>query len=323
MPHPDEGTIQALLDGELDSAEQARVEAHIAGCQPCARRLAAAREFMSEADRLVEVLQVPDRPAAVPARPRRRAMLRNLAWAASIVVAAGLGYWGRGTIPTRQSSAVEGELAANAPVASTPAAKATDEAAVPAEQKTQATGGDLDRLAPTTNASRDAAPSAPIQAAGAAVSRANEAAPPPTAAEQEVKDARADAPATKMARTLEADGPTWRVISMEEAVRLLGGQIRLIDGLTADRVEAGPGTAVAGADPSLALVRVVYASGTVLLDQQRPSGAKELRQEAASGAMRAAAAPEGTGWQEREGLRFVVTGGVSPDSIRELARRVR
>ncbi len=73
----------------------------------------------------------------------------------------------------------------------------------------------------------------------------------------------------------QADEPAaaWRVISMEEGVRLLGGQIRLIDGLAAERVETGPGTAVAGADPAVAVVRVIYASGAVTLDEQRSATA--------------------------------------------------
>jgi hypothetical protein len=91
---------------------------------------------------------------------------------------------------------------------------------------------------------------------------------------------------------------------MEEGVRLLGGQIRLIDGLSPERVETGPGTAVPGADPSLPLVRVIYASGSVTLDQQRPATALTARREADA---------VGRGAASRDclagaGRRFVITG---------------
>ena len=97
------------------------------------------------------------------------------------------------------------------------------------------------------------------------------ASPPPAAAEREALDARANAVAPNGNRLADEAITAWRVVSMEEAVRVLGGQIRLIDGLTPNRIEVGPGTAVAGADPGLQVVRVVYADGAVTLDEQRPA----------------------------------------------------
>jgi anti-sigma factor RsiW len=99
MSHPDEGTIQMLLDGELDSRERERVEDHIAGCASCAAHLAEAREFLQEADRLVDVLAVPQRESKPRVAVHRRPLVRTLAWAASIAVAVGIGYWGRGANP--------------------------------------------------------------------------------------------------------------------------------------------------------------------------------------------------------------------------------
>ena len=155
------------------------------------------------------------------------------------------------------------------------------------------------------------------------------AAPATPAPAQELGDARANAPAAKVAQSAES-APAWRVISMEEGVRLLGGQIRLIDGLAADRIETGPGTAVAGADPAVAVVRVVYASGAVTLDQarsadeQRSATEVAARREAAADAATGATARSGvTAWQEHGGIRFVVTGSVFADSLRALGARVR
>jgi hypothetical protein len=108
---------------------------------------------------------------------------------------------------------------------------------------------------------------------------------------------------------------------MAEGVRLLGGQIRLIDGLTPDRVEAGPGTAVPGADGALPVVRVLYASGAIALDQQRPMEAAAGRRAAEASAD--AAAPSPPAWAEQNGIRFVVTGSVTPESLRTLGTLVR
>lgn len=110
---------------------------------------------------------------------------------------------------------------------------------------------------------------------------------------------------------------------MEEAVRILGGQIRLIDGLSPERVETGPGTAVAGADPAAAVVRVVYSGGAIVLDEQRTGKAESAgRLDAAQAPQRMVTAPS-IGWREAGAIRFAVTGSVSPDSLTALAGGVR
>lgn len=73
MSHPAEGTLQALLDGELPRADRAEVELHLRGCSACrgeAERLRAAAAALTAA--LAHV----DRPApterALAAASRRR-----------------------------------------------------------------------------------------------------------------------------------------------------------------------------------------------------------------------------------------------------------
>ena len=308
MSHPDEGTIQALLDGELEPAERARVETHVGSCSACAARVAEARAFQLEADRLVEVLAVPSLPArARGASPGRRTVVRTLAWAASILLAVAVGYWGRGAEPGQAVVLQEGERPsggrdAAAPM-SPPASGSTPTAPPPA----------------TTTAP---APRAEAKSADQPVANAPRPALQP--AERDLLDARANEVAAKAARQVDEPAAAWRVVSMEEGVRLLGGQIRLIDGLAPDRVETGPGTAVSGADPSLPLVRVIYASGSVTLDQQRPATQVAARREtAAEAATGATAGANVTAWQERGGIRYVITGSVPADSLRALGARVR
>ncbi len=77
MSHLDEGTLHALLDGELASSEMMEIEAHLDGCSACSARLRAAREFLEEADRLVGSVQfgrfaAAATPAAAGAAPQRQ-----------------------------------------------------------------------------------------------------------------------------------------------------------------------------------------------------------------------------------------------------------
>jgi hypothetical protein len=129
MPHLDEGTLHALLDGELDLAEVKEIQIHLGTCSACGSRLQDVKEFLAEADRLVGTLETPSgaariqpepapappatpprsTPRAAPREPvwdtppelflpdsgddtaRRRRWTRRLRWAAMIVVILGAG----------------------------------------------------------------------------------------------------------------------------------------------------------------------------------------------------------------------------------------
>jgi len=71
MSHLDEGTLHALLDGELDLHEVKEIQAHIGSCAACGTRLREVKEFHGEADRLVGVLELPSAPSrrTAPAEP--------------------------------------------------------------------------------------------------------------------------------------------------------------------------------------------------------------------------------------------------------------
>jgi anti-sigma factor RsiW len=63
MSHLDEGTLHALLDGELDLHEVKEIQAHIGSCAACGTRLREVKEFHGESDRLVGVLEMPSAPS--------------------------------------------------------------------------------------------------------------------------------------------------------------------------------------------------------------------------------------------------------------------
>ncbi len=64
MSHLDEGTLHAMLDGELSGDEVAQAQAHLEECAQCRALLDEARDFLGEADILVESLDEPTAPAA-------------------------------------------------------------------------------------------------------------------------------------------------------------------------------------------------------------------------------------------------------------------
>jgi len=117
MPHVDEGTLHALLDGELGAAEVLEVQTHFATCPACAARLDEARQLLAETERLVTALEPPAAAAAgaprlmvgkplipldpvvlIPDNPTPTEVRRNrfkiMAWAAGFLVVVGAGFFG-------------------------------------------------------------------------------------------------------------------------------------------------------------------------------------------------------------------------------------
>lgn len=97
MSHVDDGTLHAYLDGELPPAERARLEAHLAECPACRTRLEEERALVERAGQLLGLAQPVERPAPPMHQLRRpRLVWRRrvpLAWAASLLMAVGLGYY--------------------------------------------------------------------------------------------------------------------------------------------------------------------------------------------------------------------------------------
>jgi Putative zinc-finger len=156
MSHVDEGTLHAYLDGELAPVERERVDTHLKGCPACQARLAEERAIIERASRLLGMATPPER-AIPPLHQLRRPpvvwrLRRPLAWAATVVLAVGLGWLARGSASRRiagldEQSTTRAE-SATAPV-TTPAAVAT----VPGDQEVQL----KDAKVPGRNANRERA----------------------------------------------------------------------------------------------------------------------------------------------------------------------
>ena len=67
MSHLDEGTLHAMLDGELEPKEVAEIQAHLGSCSSCGLRLREVREFLDEADRLIASVEM-ERSRSGPCR---------------------------------------------------------------------------------------------------------------------------------------------------------------------------------------------------------------------------------------------------------------
>ena len=104
MSHVDDGTLHAYLDGELAPAEARGVDAHLAQCPGCRERLEEERALITRAGELLALAAPPDRELppfrAGDVKPAARLwwqVRQPLAWAATIVLALGIGtYLGRG-----------------------------------------------------------------------------------------------------------------------------------------------------------------------------------------------------------------------------------
>lgn len=300
MSHLEAGTLHALLDGEIASSELPPVQAHLAECAECRARLEQERLLLAEAEGLVETLEVPaGEPATrAPERPRPRWGV-PLAWAASLIAAVGLGYVARGgnsagTEPPRESQLsgiradspvalpaapaagvapaqnAPGPLAAREPAASGQTAKRNTRNRVTVEPPRQKSTPALERLevavspaSPAPDSSRRVAePSAAPTVAGALGTRlsAQRLRGQSLRLEEAVVTGVSEASAAKA-----AFAPP-EPISLSDAIRRLGGSLRLIEGLIPLRLEAqGPS------------VRVVYAvsQGELVLSQQLVDGRVE------------------------------------------------
>ncbi len=117
MPHVDDGSLHAYLDGELAPPEAQGVEAHLAQCAGCRTRLEEERALIARAAELLARAAPPERelppfrPGDVEPPVRLWWQVRlPLAWAATVALALGIGiYLGptldrpRGAEPTARS----------------------------------------------------------------------------------------------------------------------------------------------------------------------------------------------------------------------------
>lgn len=350
MPHPDEGMIHELLDGELNADQSTALLSHLDQCADCRRLHDEARGLLAEADGVIASLDdAPDRGAApaeeedrmpAPAAKSvgvgaplvlipegtggmrwRRIRPRSYLWAASLVAAAGIGYMLLAMPP--RSGPVTEEVAAS-PDQRDSATTATAEPAGAGELAAAApkpvTARRHDSVLPQRElaaAPRKDAPASNRTAAKATAPNArraaSEVAPPPAAALNAgaASDAASEQARAPAEPSLAARAQLRTRIGLDEAKRQLGSALHGIDGLRAAMVGLVPGSDVPGADPSRDVVRAVYVDAA-----GRPFFLDQQR--IAPGAPTA-----GRAGIVRGDVQIILHGGVPADSLRALEPRVR
>lgn len=329
MPHAAEGALHAYLDGAASAAERAELDAHLAHCELCRVRLSEERALRQRAGELLDRVQPPERALpplhAIRARRRRPRWLIPLSWAATVVLAVGLGYYARGE-DERIGTPVD-------EIAVAPAATETTRERVAApEQRQQPAPARTPPPVPSRaeTAARPSAPPAvsgdvaaaarpdtgePTAAAGAVALRDQVPQRPaaPTARAEAPREAAAlaaEAPAANLARVRRIAAAEWRVISPSTARDVLGTDPVGVAGLTVRQIRTSPAT---GGPATILIEQAVDATTVIQLYQRRSTTTREA---------------DLYGTSERlaryvGGLRVEIAGPLSEDSLNRLLEQLQ
>ena len=326
MSHVDEGTLHAYLDGELPSVERAAVDRHIAECATCRASLAEERALLERASALLGSARPVERPAP-PFEQLRRApqrsswrVRRSVAWAASIVLALGLGYYIRNpefriapqaapqpvSVAQNRAAAPPQEEKAVAPLQPSPAGRRPPPPAPPAPPADELAFAERQREAGVV--------------ASAPVARADSVAPrEPLHLDAVVVTGRAAANAAAAAPTPQ-DRSTlteWPIISRSAARSLLGTDPVGLPGLATRRIRRSPRT------DGTVVVEQALDSATFIQIFQRPASPAALYDSAqgyARGFERSRTDRLLARFVGR--LRVEIAGPVSADSLNRLLEQV-
>lgn len=346
MSHVDDGTLHAYLDGESTAVEREHLEAHLAGCAACRARLEEERVLIERAGRLLGLAAPPERaspPFHELRRPRRGGggYRLPLAWAATLALAVGIGWYSRGWIRTPERDQLQQKVAVETP---SPAASAEPPAQAPAApsghvepRPNRPTGevrmrGSADAL--TTGAAQDMPraglpESTPVVTAAGAVARleAETARPDLRAAVAPVPAAPAPIVLVDGRRIYDESAihrmsTTWPVIEPQRARDLLGEDPAVIPGYAVRALRSNP------AARSEIVVEQMVDTGLVLLFERRSdvagfaAPATRLAQGQAAGKANERQASERLARYIRS-LRVEIAGSLSADSLSALLGLIR
>jgi hypothetical protein len=331
MSHVDDGTLHAYLDGELAPVERERVKGHLAACQGCRGRLAEEQAIIERAGRLLDLAAPATSAVAPPLHTLRRRpawwqLRRPLAWAATVVLAVGLGWFLRGGTVGVSEQPVEARPEA-APVAKSVGQAAAGEpireplsAAVPVRPaQVPSTGPEAaaDRVVPPA--------SPPPVAAKLAPSRQNE--PVAAAVQAGSVESMPTADEEASARSDRARLPsTWTLVDSATASDVLGRVPATIPGRPVRALRRGP-----GAIPQIAVEQDMGGGVFVVLIEQAAQGPSEgarreqVGRDANQGVvLRGQAQPASERLARFVGpLRVEIAGPLPADSLTQLLELVR
>ena len=339
MSHVDDGELTAYADGAYsgDDPVALRIAAHLSTCGDCRTRLEQSHELRDRAAAILafaapasvvapsfETLQA---QAVTPTRARRRVF--PYAWAASIVMALGLGWFGRDALRPPAPRMSDAVVQSDAPpsMSNTEAAEeATVDRTVPVTTQSARTESRTRDMA-ANRAEKQGA----VAGAGAVANTG--AAPPPSAAPLPVAPPPTPptAAVSEFAQRVElaelvVTGEATEYITAAEAERR-GIKLARIPELPITRVGLRSGsTIVEQVLPdekvvTLTVMHTVAVEAARALALQDAAGKRREASPAAAAAPAAAPPPDVT---VRVGERSVtITGNLPPDSLRALGRKIR
>jgi hypothetical protein len=353
MSHVDEGTLHAYLDAELPSAERAALEAHLAACATCRANLTEERSLRERATAVLGAARPVERPAPpleqLRREPRRSPwrVRRSFAWAASIALALGIGYYMRSPSPDARTYSAQTQRVALDQ--NRDAATEEDKTAVRSQSQRRPSQRQTSRPVDEVFARRDA-PRADSAAtldyrgnAPPAAQATVAAAPAPRLADSIKPDARAVSGALARAEQDRApaaaaiivDGAplrqltptTWPVINRRMARSILGEEPVGLPGLATRAFRRAPGT------DGTVVVEQALDSSTVIQIFQRPAYPYDSSGSGYANEGRARPRAFANENQARErssrmfgrfvrGLRVEITGPLSSDSLNRLLEQV-
>jgi hypothetical protein len=339
MSHVDDGELTAYADGAYpaNDPEALRIAAHLSTCGNCRTRLEQSHELRDRAAQILtfaapasviapsfETLQA---QAVAPAHVRRRTF--PLAWAASIVMAIGLGWFTRDALrppaPRMSDTVVHGDAPVPAPSVEAKEEAASERPAAPV----------ITQSAPAEDRARDlAANRAQKQVAGAGAVASTGAAPPPSAAPMPSAPPPTPPQAAvsdfsqrvELAQVVVTGEPTEYVTAAEAERR--GIQLARIPELPITRVGLRSGTTIVEQVlPDEKVVTLTVSNPAVAEMRaftQQEAGAKRREASPAAAPPAAANATPPPNVTVQVGARSVtITGSLPPDSLRALGRKIR
>lgn len=331
MSHVDDGTVHAYLDGELTPAERAQLEAHVAECVTCRTRLADERALADRAGQLLGYAQPVERPAPPlhQLRPPRLVWRVRvpLAWAATVLVAVGLGYYAGGAGRDFESPPAPAQVAASPAMdsfgtaqqiarlqdrlAQQPSAPKTPAAPPPERRRANvAAAREEDAAAPNARADSIAVTSGLVASAPRPALR--EVTPTPVPSEAVITTRPTADLGYAGARAVTTE---WAIIRPGPARELLGADPVGVPGLTVRNMRRSP-------TGDVVLVEQAVDSETVIQVFQRRM--EEERQAPAPSAMlrqRAAATERLARYVGK--LRVEIAGPLTADSLNRLLEQVK
>jgi hypothetical protein len=277
MQHLDDALIAEWVDGAIgeDSPQHGAIAAHVDRCEECRSRVEEERALAGHVRQLLGVAAPPDRTPPFEevlhragSAPRRAPLsastvwMRRLAWAATVVVAGGVGWYARGVLvesPRELADAAGGtgttgatgtpgalDAAAERDDALADAAVLREQSAAPAatgrvaglaEAREEAAGGQ--RAATAVDEGRRQPATAERRAAEDAVAARRDAAPPaaPPAAAEFRPVAQAAAPAENELQLGKASREPWTAATRAAAEAVLRAPLVLLADLPVAGIE--------------------------------------------------------------------------------------